>query len=672
MGEMMVLWVVLIILISAGLSLWQYQKQFKRQFKRAFLFAIPRFLAYVCIGLLLLNPKIKQTSYYTENPNLIIGIDNSMSIAQLTDTKTFKSEIQNFTQDIDLNDAFDIQAYSFGENYKRLDTLDFEDTQTNISSFLQEMSKIYSSEQSHILLFTDGQQTLGRDYVYSAQASQKNIIPVVVGDTANYVDTKINRINANRYAFLNNRFPVEVFLSYNGKNNIETELLLKRKGRILKRKKISFSKDKTTENLKIFLKAENIGVNTIQAELKPVDEKNIQNNTQEFAVEVIDERTKILMLYNKLHPDIGMLKKSITSNPQRQLEFQKINNNNEDLATYNLIILYQPDASFNSAFEFIVNQDLNYMVIGGTQTDYNVLNNKQKHFTKTLSNAEEDYYAEYNSGYSSYQLEDIGFENFPPLKNKFGDIENLAEVNILLYQNIDGFSTRQPLMMTVSDDKQKAAYVFGENMWRWRMRSHVDNGDFKTFDRFLDQLVQFVSSNETKKRLVTDVKSFYNKGNQNNINVQYFDRNYNFDPNQKITLKATDKETEKTYSYNLVLKNQSYSTKINDLPGGNYDYQIEVNNQNLTDSGQFKIIDFVLEKSFYRADVEKLSRLSDTLFYADQFKDLKDYLATQQEFKPLQKSMIKKQSLVNWWVLLVLIIVFLGIEWFSRKYHGLI
>ena len=217
MDEMIVLWVFLIILISAGLSWWQYQNQFKRQFKRAFLFAIPRFLAYVCIGLLLLNPKIKQTSYYTENPNLIIGIDNSMSIAQLTDTTTFKANIQKFIEDDNLNEAFDIQAFSFGENYRRLDTLNFSEAQTNISSFLQEMSKIYSSGQSHILLFTDGQQTLGRDYVYSARTSQKNIIPVVVGDTANYVDTKINRINANRYAFLNNRFPVEVFLSYNGK-----------------------------------------------------------------------------------------------------------------------------------------------------------------------------------------------------------------------------------------------------------------------------------------------------------------------------------------------------------------------------------------------------------------------------------------------------------------------
>ena len=96
-----------------------------------------------------------------------------MSIAQLTDTTTFKSEIQKLIQNEDLNDAFDIQAYSFGENYKSLDTLNFNEAQTNISSFLQEMSKIYSSEQSHILLFTDGQQTLGRDYVYSAQALKK-------------------------------------------------------------------------------------------------------------------------------------------------------------------------------------------------------------------------------------------------------------------------------------------------------------------------------------------------------------------------------------------------------------------------------------------------------------------------------------------------------------------
>lgn len=672
MNEIDVLWVVLVVLFSAGLSWWQYQKQFSKRSKQAFYFAIPRFLAYVCVGLLLINPKIKQTTYVIENPNLILGVDNSMSVGQITDTTTYKTQLNNFIGDEDISKMFNVQAYEFGENYEEFNNITFDEPQTNISGFLREMSSIYSTSKSHILLFTDGQPTLGQDYIYTSKSIDEQIVSVVVGDTTNYVDTKIDRLNTNSYAFLNNRFPVEVFLSYNGEKPIETDFLLKRKGKILSKTKVTFTKDETTKSFKVFLKADQIGVNTIEAVLKSENEKNTTNNTQEFAVEVIDERTKILLLYDKLHPDIGMFKKSIEANPQRQLKIASLEEQNEDLATYNLVLFYQPNSRFQSEFNVVKKQNINHMIVTGSLTDFRFLNRMQSHFKKTLTGATEDYYANLNPAYSSYQIEDIGFGAFPPLKDSFGDIDVTSEADILLYQTIDGFSTQQPLVMTVTEKNQKAAYIFGENMWRWRMTSYVDNDDFKAFDRFLDQLIQFTSSTETKKRLVTDIKSFYNRGNNNVVNVQYFDKNYNFDPGQKITLNVENKENNKNYSYNLVLKDGRYSTKINNLPEGEYTYNLNVENKNLSDSGEFKILDFLLEKSFYRADAEKLQQASDTLFYADQFEALKSYLTTQQKFKPIQKSITKKESLINWWVLLILIIVFLSLEWFSRKYHGLI
>lgn len=671
MNEFDVLWIVLIIVLSLGLTWFQYQKQFKKRFKRTFIFAFPRFLAYLCLGLLLLNPQIKKTSYFTEKPNLVIGVDNSISIAQLTDTTAYKSNLLKWIDDKELKSTFNLQLYQFGENYSSLEQLNFSDTQTHISDFVSEMSSIFRSTSSHVLIFTDGQQTLGQDYIYTAKASKQNLIPIVVGDTTNYADLKIDRINANRYAFLNNQFPVEVFLSSNTDQDVDTEFVLKRQNKVIARRSISFNKDNRTKKIEIYLKANQFGVNTITAELKPINEKNTQNNTQQFAVEVIDERTKIVLLYNTLHPDIGMLKKSIESNQQRKVKLQNISNNYNDLAKNNLIILYQPEASFQETLDFIKSQKLNHIIIGGSLTDYNFLNTAQSHFKKTLSRANEDYYPELNPNYRSYQVEDIGFEDFPPLKNTFGDIEVTTENDVLLFQNINGFSTQQPLLMTVSKNNQKSAYIFGENLWRWRMRSFVKQGDFKNFDRFIDQLVQFVSSTATKKRLVPDVKSFYNKGENNRISLQYFDKNYNFDPNQKVNLKVTEESSKQTFSYTLILKDQTYSAKINDLPAGEYNYQITVEGQNMSESGQFKLIDFVLEKQFYRANVEKLQQVSDTLFYVDQLDKLKTYLTTNQKFKPIQKSLEKKESLIQWWMLFILIIVFLGIEWFSRKYHGL-
>ncbi len=672
MKGMDVLWIALIMLLSFGFTWFQYAKQLKTNTKRALVFAIPRALAYICLGLLFLNLEFTQTELITEKPKLIIGVDNSTSIIQLSDTLDLKQKVSDITEDQALNEAFDINSYSFGEDFEQLQDLNFKDSQTNINSFLTEVTKIYRDESSPIVVFTDGQQTQGQDYSYNSRLKNRTVIPVIVGDTTNYMDLKIDRINANSYAFLNNQFPVEVFLSYNGKSNVQSEFVLKSNGRILAKKPVQFSDENKTQNFKIYTKASKLGVNTFEAELVPKAEKNTQNNTQKFAVEVIDERTKILMVYDNLHPDIGMFKKSIASNSQRDFTLRSINENLTDIAGFNLVILYQPNYKFDKLFKTIQTQNVNYIAVCGTQTDYNFLNSIQSHFKKTVSASTEDYYALDNKSFGSYQQEDIDIKDFPPLKNIFGDIELLSEVDILYYQSISGFATEQPLIMTLTENQTKSAYIFGENTWRWRMKSHVKEGDFKRFDRFLDQLIQFTSSTETKKRLVSNVKSFYNQGENNTINVQYFDRNYVFDPNKKITLNLTEKESKQKFSYGFVLKDNRYSLKINDLKGGDYDYKIEVEDENVSENGQLKVIDFMIEKTFYRANKEKLEVLSDTFFYEDNTSGLKAYLSSQQKFKPLQKSIEKKESLINWEMLLILIIVFLSIEWFSRKYFGLI
>ena len=673
MNEIDGLWFLLIISLSAGLTWFQYSNQFKKNKKRALQYALPRFLAYLCLGLLLLNPKIKQVTAFNEKPDLILGFDNSMSIAQITDTTSYLSNINEFLSDKNLNSSFNVNSYSFGENYLTFDSLDFSEPQTNISRFVNEITKVFTNKNSHILLFTDGQQTLGSDYSYISKGLQDNIIPIIVGDTTSYIDTKIDRLNSNPYAFLNNQFPVEVFVSSNAQESLDVDFLIKKNGRVVGKKAINFSEDKKAQSFKVYLKANQIGINSYTAELQPTEEKNTQNNTQEFAVEVIDERTKVLLLYDKLHPDLGALKKSIESNPQRQIFLKNINENKEDLGEYNLVVLYQPAFKFKKIYQNLQDQNINHIIITGSSTDYNYLNQNQKHFRKISSNATEDYYAELNPAYGRYQIRDINFEVFPPLKDIFGDIQLLTDVDILLYQNINGFSTQQPLLMTVSEkNNQKAAYLFGEDIWRWRMRSFVEEGDFRKFDSFVDQLIQYVSSTQTKKRLISNIKTFYNKGDNNVVNVQFFDNNYNFDPNQNISLNLINRETQKEYSYSLLIKDSNYSTKINDLPAGNYKYTIKVSDKNLTLNGQLKMIDFLLEKSFYRANAEKLSSISDTFFYQNQMLNLKKYLLSQDKFKPIQKSIEKNESLVNWWVLLLLIIVFLSIEWFSRKYHGLI
>ena len=121
-----------------------------------------------------------------------------------------------------------------------------------------------------------------------------------------------------------------------------------------------------------------------------------------------------------------------------------------------------------------------------------------------------------------------------------------------------------------------------------------------------------------------------------------------------------------------MLKQNSYAVKLDDLHGGDYAYSIKVDDEALAENGEFKVIEYMIERSFYRANKESLETLSDTFFYIDKLEDLKQYLNSSQKFKPIQKNIEKTESLINWKILLVLIIVCLSFEWFSRKYYGLI
>ena len=61
-----------------------------------------------------------------------------------------------------------------------------------------------------------------------------------------------------------------------------------------------------------------------------------------------------------------------------------------------------------------------------------------------------------------------------------------------------------------------------------------------------------------------------------------------------------------------------------------------------------------------------------TVFYEDQFKTFEDYLLKNDSHRPVLKSEQKTVPLIDWYYLLFLVVFALALEWFYRKYKGLI
>ena len=267
-----------------------------------------------------------------------------------------------------------------------------------------------------MILVSDGNQTLGNDYEYSASTYKHPIYPIILGDTISYTDLSIKLLNVNKYAFLKNKFPVECILVYNGNNQVSSRFEVFSGNSVVFAETVTFNKNINSKVINFTLPANKVGVFSYKAVISTLDnEKNTINNSKSFAVEMIDQKTNIAIISDFAHPDLGMFKKSIESNEQRQASILSPNEVINKINDFQLFILYQPNNYFNTLYKQLELEKKNKLIVIGSKTDLDFINSVSPYFKHDITNQTEDYLPELNTNFASFLLEDINFESFPPL-----------------------------------------------------------------------------------------------------------------------------------------------------------------------------------------------------------------------------------------------------------------
>ncbi|PRZ19856.1 hypothetical protein [Flavobacterium granuli] len=670
-----VLLLVFSLLIAGGLSFFQYYYKAKNKSKLNLFLAFLRFLAIFGLFLLLINPIITRNTLEIVKPPLALVVDNSSSIPYLNADKTALTTYKALASNTALQEKFDIQSYQFDNEFQQSEKFNFKGTQSNLDGIAKDLKSINKNVVFPTVIITDGNQTSGNDYVYTFDSTNK-VFPIVLGDTTKLLDLKINQLNVNKYAFYKNKFPVEVFVQYSGDKNLTADFSISHGNSVLSKQTISFSASKKTAVVNVLLPANKVGSQVFKATINSKEkEKNSYNNTKNFAVEVIDQKTNIALVTVINHPDIGALKRAIESNAQHKVTIVNPNNINP-LRDYNILILYQPTTQFKKLFEENQSAGINTFIITGNHTDFSLLNQQQSNLLFKMSSQKEDYLASFNSQFNLFAIEDIGFENFPPLQNAYGNISVNGNVSVLLSSKIRNIAANSPLVAFAENQGKRTAFLLGENSWKWRLQSHVDNQSFDKFDIFVDKIIQFLASNSSKKSLVVHHESFYNSGDAIEITAQYFNKNYEFDEKAQLTITVVNAKTKQSKNYDLLKSNNSYKVNLDGLTAGTYNFTVKELNSKTSYSSHFEILDFEIEKQFVNPDLEKLNQLAELTqgktYFPDQVEQLIKALLADESYKTIQKNNVTKSPLIDWKWLLVLIASLLATEWFVRKYNGLL
>ena len=192
----------------------------------------------------------------------------------------------------------------------------------------------------------------------------------------------------------------------------------------------------------------------------------------------------------------------------------------------------------------------------------------------------------------------------------------------------------------------------------------------------MDKIVQFLTTNSAKKSLIVNHESFYNSGEPIEITAQFFNKNYEFDENAKLAINLQNKTKKTSKTYDFLKGNNEYKVSLDNLESGNYSFTVTEKNSNTKYSGSFEILDFEIEKQFVNADKNRLEQLAQNTngkaFYPTNVEALIENLLANDNYKVIQKEIVKKSPLIDWVWLLILLAITLATEWFVRKYNGLL
>jgi len=286
----------------------------------------------------------------------------------------------------------------------------------------------------------------------------------------------------------------------------------------------------------------------------------------------------------------------------------------------------------------------------------------------------ENYSAAFNSSFLTFSQKNIGFENFPPLLDYFGELTISIPHQTLLFQNINGFSSQKPLLISTNERNHKKIFLFGEDLWKWRSSSFQKDNSFQYFDKFIGSIIQYTTNKKIRDRLDLEIKPSYNINSKILISAFYVDENYQFDNRATLLLTIVNKDTNEKSMLPFSLFDSSYQIYLNSLNSGKYEYILTVEGQNISKKGSFVVNDFFVEEQFTSANSNKLGLLAKKtkgeLYFEDNYHLLIDKLVNDNRFNIEQKSKEISTSLIDKTWMMLFVIFLLSLEWFIRKYFG--
>ncbi len=645
-----------------------------------------RFLSFFFTAILVLSPFFRTLKKMVQDPIIVVAFDNSGSMVISQDSLAEARNITSVKENIkkQLGADFQIIEYTFGENAVNNSDLTFSDKKSNYSNLLSAVNNNHFNQNlGAVILAGDGIYNRGENPVNLLNDINFPVYTIAFGDTTIIPDSRIQNIRVNRTAFLGNKFPVEVDVQCSKVKGEKLKLSILQEGTELESIIISPINDNFFVTKQFILEANEARLQHYSARIEAVEgEKNTSNNTSKFVINVLENKQKILILSEGSHPDIGAIKNTLEQQKTYEVTTFTEDPFPSNLDEYNLIILNQLPSSSKSAAEIITMAEshrIPVLFIVGSHTFLPQLNtlNQGVNIVPLAGSGEESQSA-YNPAFATFKLSEDLIEiipKFPPLLVSFANYELAPEFTPFLYQKLKGIETGKPLMATGKLNGRKTGFILGEGIWRWRLFDYYQNQNHARFNELINQFIQYLALRENEDNFIIEFEPVYSETDDVILNAEVYNDAYEPLNTEEINIEVTNQNEEK-FNYTFDPRGENYVLNAGNLPVGNYTFaaEVEIGKEKFTESGSFTVVPVNIEHTVTQANhnmLYRLASLSGGQFYLpSQTETLISELQNSNKLKPVSyfQEMINEMLNMRW--IFFVLLLFMSLEWFLRKYWG--
>lgn len=638
-----------------------------------------RFLSVSVITFLLLNIFLKQVKNDTQNPTILVAIDNSSSITALADSLFVKNEFLKKLEALKKNigENFTVKTILFGNKTLLAEQPTFTEKETDIENLISDIENNYSNQNiGALIIASDGIYNKGANPIYGIEKLGYPVYTIAMGDTNEVKDVSIQKINHNQVAYLGNNFPLEVITSAKNFSGKEILVSVNHNSQKIAQQTVKINSDN-------FLSTTNFTINAAIAGLQRYvvnttileGEKNILNNSQSFIVEVIDNREKILLLANTPHPDVAAIKDAIINSTTYEVEYGLASDFKKPIKPYSLVIVH----GFNTTNQNLIidceNNNIPVWLINPTITEG--LNGvKISASLNKFNDAEPAINKNFGLFTISDELKKIT-KDLPPLKTFFGNYSLSNSANSLINQRIGVVETENPILLFNENNGIKNAVLIGDGLWRWKLRDFAEHTNTNLFNELISKSIQYLSVKSDKSFFRITAPKMCNENESIELGAEVYNKSYELitEPDVVLTLTNTDK---KTFNYTFSKTSNAYKLNIGLLGAGEYKYEakVKVNNELFVKQGLIVVKEIVSETINTVANHQLLFQLANKtggkLIYPNQLEKLQNEILNNQLIKPITYTQTTTNPLIELKWIIIILIGLLSIEWFLRKRYIII